>query len=205
MLIHRDSEHPDHDPWFRQRKPLQHYVEPFPIETVPFPSAIEPLKQQLLYFMTESRDSLRIIGYAVVVVMASQLGFGCFPKVLRLHRPGFLQPLLEGFQLGGELLAGCNPLHSEPFSVPARAAVVGQPQEIERLRFLTPPFGALSCESSKLHHSGLRRLHLKSKLAQPFPQFLVKPLRFLLLREAHDEVVGVTDQSGKGFTTLEMN
>ena len=56
--------------------------------------------------MSEPLDSTQIVGHTVVVVVSSQLGFRYFPKVLGLHHPGLFQPFLEGFQLGGKLLAG---------------------------------------------------------------------------------------------------
>ena len=51
MSTHRKSEHTDPDPWLRQRIPLQHCLELFPIETVLLPPTVQPLKQQLSYFL----------------------------------------------------------------------------------------------------------------------------------------------------------
>lgn len=66
--------------------------------------------------------------------MASQLvGFLCFPNVLCLHVPGYLQPFLEDFQLGDKLLAGCYPLHSKPLTVLSCSTVVGHAQKIKCL------------------------------------------------------------------------
>jgi hypothetical protein len=122
--IHRVSEHADLDSWFRQRKPLQHHHELLPAKTTPFTTTVQPLKQQLFDFLRESFDSRQIVGYAVVIEVSSQLGFGYFPKFFCLHRSGHLQPFFEGKQLGGKLLAGRHPLHPKPFTVPRRTAVV---------------------------------------------------------------------------------
>jgi len=108
-------------------------IDLYPSDTVPLPPTVEPLKQQLLHFMPISHNSVRIVGYTVVVKMTSQFGFGYFPQFNGLQGPGFLQPFLECSQLCGKLLAGSNPLHPKPFAVSRSTAVVGQAKKIKRL------------------------------------------------------------------------
>lgn len=140
-------------------------IELYPSDTVPLPPTVEPLKQQLLHFMPISHNSLRIVGYTVVVKMTSQFGFGYFPQFNGLQSPGFLQPFLECSQLCGKLLAGSNPLHPKPFAVSRSTAIVGQAKKIKRLSPSSPSFSILNGKSPKLHHLGLRRFHLKLEFA----------------------------------------
>lgn len=137
--------------------------------------------------------------------MASQFGFGCFPKFFGLQSSGILQPFLEDFQLGGKLLAGCHPLHPKPFAITPCPAIVGKPQKIKRLRLFPSLLSILDGESPKLHHLGLRRFQLKPKLAQTFTQFLAKPLRFLLILKADDKIIDITDEPGKPCAALAVN
>ena len=76
------------------------------------------------------------------------------------------------------------------------AAVMGQSQKIKRLRFCPSFCCVLNGESSKLHHSGLRRFHLKSELAQPFTQSSAEFLRVHFVLKTDDKVVRITNQSG---------
>ena len=92
-----------------------------------FPLRFSHLNSSLFTFSpNRPRDSTQIVGYAVVVIMTSQFGFGGFPKFLGLQSPGFLQPFLEKLQLGNEILTASHPFHPKPFAVLPCPAVVGQ-------------------------------------------------------------------------------
>ena len=55
---------------------------------MPLASSVQPFHQELSSFFVISLDAGQVVSDAIVGVMASQLGFGCFPEVRCLHRPG---------------------------------------------------------------------------------------------------------------------
>ena len=68
------TEHTDLNPWFRQWKSLQHYIEFLPIKATPLSSTVQPLEQQPFHSLFKSPYATLIIGHTVVVVMAPQFG-----------------------------------------------------------------------------------------------------------------------------------
>jgi hypothetical protein len=161
--------------------------------------------QQLFHFCAKPLDSAQIIGYTVVVVVASQFSFGCFPKFLCLHRPGPFQPFLEDFQLGGKLLGSGHPLHPKPFAVSSCATVMGESQKVERLRSFAICCGILYGKPSKLHYSGLCRFYFKSEFAQSFTQFATEFHRVQFVLKAGYKVVRITDETGEACATLAID
>src|SRR5260370_28015015 len=72
------------------------------------------------------------------------------------------------------------------------AAVVCQPQEIERLRLalapLCPASGSISAE---LKEAGLFRMQAERQLCQAFLEIDQETLRILLLLESNDFIIGI--------------
>src|SRR3954462_9500717 len=76
-------------------------------------------------------------------------------------------------------------------------------EELEGLRFAEPAHLAVSCrEAAELDQAGLLRVQRQRKRPQPFAHLLQEAPGFVLMLEAHDDVVGIPDHDhvARGLT-----
>jgi hypothetical protein len=102
------------------------------------------------------------------------------------------QLFLQGSQLGLPPLSHRLSQHRE-VSLPSFPAAMRKTQEVERLRFAAATLSSIRFrKAAKLDDSRFVGMQLKAKPREPLAQFRQKPLCFMAMLEARDEVIGET-------------
>ena len=166
---------------------LQQIVEARARETAPLAPAVEPLPQSSHGLIKELLQSIAVAWHSVIIVVTTELQVQRCEQFLQRNMATLLAPLREVGQRVPELLAGCSPLQMR-FASAILSSVKLEPEEVKprRTRLCVPAEG---------NHPALGGGQLKPELFQTMLQRPKEVLRFVLILERANEIVGVSDQA----------
>ena len=141
--------------------------------------------------MPELAERRKVGGHGVVVEEASD--HLRQPSPLFGDRPVHLPPqlLLDFLELGPHAVPPGFPLEQK-FAPAAAAADMGEPQEIEGLRFAEPaPLAPCRSKAAELDQAGFVRMELQSELLEPRSHRIEKTASVVFILKAQHQIVGV--------------
>ena len=178
-----------------RRKPFRNvapHAAPWQVVTLAATTQYRP--PQIAYCLTKGAQRRSVHGHAVITEVALQDRAqirSLFPQG-RVHAsPQFF---FQSPQLSLPPLAHRLSQYRE-VPLPGFAAAVRKTQEVERLRFAVAPIPSILFRiAAKFEDSRLVGMQLETEPRKPLAQFPQKPLCFLTVLKARNEVIGKTDE-----------
>src|SRR5438132_5603086 len=175
-----------------RQEPVNEPTHPFPRQPVPLtasPQTLEPFHADVI---AECREQISVRRYREVGEVA--FDHGCEPPSLFVDRlmPVLSQRFLDLPKLGLHPLSLCLAPELEVGAVLLGAAVVCEPQEIERFRLsLAPVCSALGSVPAELDKAGFLRVQAERELGQAILEIVQETIRIMPVLEANDCIVGI--------------
>ena len=182
-------------PWMKDagwgQELCREFGHPVPCGAISLASLYKRTSPDIGHIVPEGSKASAICGDRMI----REVSTDNLSKPLTLKRDGFVhapsQLLFDHSQPRPHPVPARLPLELE--GAPAGpAADVSETKKVERLRLAQPTvLSIFGREATKLDQPGLFRMQRKRELLQPLPHVLHESLRFSLMLEAHDDVIGV--------------
>jgi hypothetical protein len=175
-----------------RQEPVNELSHPFPRQPVPLTASSQTLEPFHADVIAECREQVSVRRYREVGEVA--FDHGCEPPPLFVDRlmPVLSQRFLDLPKLGLHPLSLCLAPELEVGAVLLGAAVVCEPQEIERFRLsLAPVCSALGSVPAELDKAGFLRVQAERELGQAVLEIVQETIRIMPVLEANDCIVGI--------------
>src|SRR5262249_34205194 len=176
-----------------RRKPFRNVApHPTPRQMITLAATAQHRPPQITHCLVKSAQRWAVHRHTVVAEVTHQDRAqirALFPNG-RVHASP--QLLVQGSQLGLPSLSHRLSQYRE-VSLPSFPATMRKTQEVERLRFAAAKLlSILFRKAAELDNARFVGMQLKAKPREPLAQFRQKPLCFMAMLEARDEVLGET-------------
>ena len=161
------------------------------------PQALEPHNADVI---AERRQQARVCRYREVGEVPSNHGPEILPLLVNRHMPAQSKRLLDLAKLGTHSLSLRLAPELETGTTPLCAAIVCQPEEVERFRLTqTTLRSALGSVSAELDEAGLSRMQTKRERRKAFCEIVQETLRITPMLEPDELIIGVAHDDHVAF------
>src|SRR5215470_7869329 len=148
----------------------------------------------------KSRQQARVCRYREVGEVPSKHGAEILPLLVNRHMPAPSKRLLDLAELGTHSLSLRLAPELETGTTLLGAAIVCQPEEVERFRLTqTTLRSTLGSVSAELNEAGLFRMQTKRERREAFSEIVQETLRITPMLEPDDLIIGIAHDDHVAF------